>query len=116
MNKAELEEQVRSLETSLKTFEGLQKELTSTKERLESINKPIITDTIVEQIRRVVYTSLNNYDLDDVRNFEYEFEIDYNNQLTLNNLSFGDTDELEEQICGNIEDLFNIVEDIKEVK
>lgn len=111
MNKAELEEQVRSLETSLKTFEGLQKELVSTKERLESINKPIISSKVVEAIQEAISDALRDYDFDDVSNYSYEFEIDYNNQLSLSNICLEDNRELEERLSDSIEYLFNVVDD-----
>ena len=111
MNKVELEEQVRSLETSLKTFEGLQKELANTKEKLESVNKPIITSSVLDEVRDAIYQCLTNFDFDNTDHYEYEFEIDYNNQLTLSNLSINSFDDLLEDIGCEIEACFNVVDE-----
>ena len=114
MNKVELELQAKELSSSLQTMEAeqtrLQKELTSTTERLASINKPIITEDVREKIREAVDRALGNFDFDNTRNFDYEFGIDYNNQITLDNLDFGDTDDLSDSICENVEFLFNVVD------
>ena len=114
MNKTELELQAKELSSSLQAMEveqtRLKNQLVSTTERLESINKPIIDGSVVEAIREAVLNAISNFDFDDTNNFDYEFGIDYNNQLTLDNLDFGNTDDLQEQICDSIEDLFNVVE------
>ena len=114
MNKAELESQVQSLEATLTAYEvnldTTKKALTNTKDRLASINKPIITEDVREKIRNAVDRALSNFDFNETRNFDYEFGIDYNNQLTLDNLDFGDTDDLADSICENVEFLFNVVD------
>lgn len=114
MNKAELESQVQSLEATLTAYEvnldTTKKALTTTKERLSSISKPIITEDVREKIRNAVDRALSNFDFNETRNFDYEFGIDYNNQLTLDNLDFGDTDDLADLICENVEFLFNVVD------
>jgi hypothetical protein len=114
MNKVELELQAKELSSSLQAMEveqtRLKNQLVSTTERLASINKPIITEEVREKIREAVDRALGNFDFNETRNFDYEFGIDYNNQLTLDNLDFGDTDDLSDTICENVEFLFNVVD------
>jgi len=114
MNKVELELQAKELSSSLQAMEveqtRLKNQLVSTTERLASINKPIITEEVREKIREAVDRGLGNFEFNETKNFDYEFGIDYNNQLTLDNLDFGDTDELADAICENVEFLFNVVD------
>ena len=114
MNKVELELQAKELSSSLQAMEveqtRLKNQLVSTTERLASINKPIITEEVREKIREAVDRALGNFDFNETRNFDYEFGIDYNNQLTLDNLDFGDTDDLSDIICENVEFLFNVID------
>jgi hypothetical protein len=114
MNKVELELQAKELSSSLQAMEveqtRLKNQLVSTTERLASINKPLITEEVREKIREAVDRGLGNFDFNETKNFDYEFGIDYNNQLTLDNLDFGDTDDLSDIICENVEFLFNVVD------
>ena len=114
MNKVELELQAKELSSSLQAMEveqtRLKNQLVNTTERLASINKPIITEEVREKIREAVDRGLGNFDFNETRNFDYEFGIDYNNQLTLDNLDFGDTDDLSDIICENVEFLFNVID------
>ena len=45
------------------------------------------------------------------RDFSYDFEIDYDNRLSLSCLEFDNRDNLEESICEYIEENFKIIED-----
>ena len=114
MNKVELELQAKELSSSLQAMEveqtRLKNQLVSTTERLASINKPIITEEVREKIREAVDRGLGNFEFNETKNFDYEFGIDYNNQLTLDNLDFGDTDDLSDTICENVEFLFNVID------
>ena len=115
MNKAELESQVKSLEATLVAYEAnldvTKRALSSTQDRLESINKPIISSKVIEAIQGAISDAIRDYDFDDVSNYSYEFEIDYNNQLSLSNICLEDNRELEERLSDSIEYLFNVVDD-----
>jgi hypothetical protein len=115
MNKAELESQVKSLEATLVAYEAnldvTKRALSSTQDRLESINKPIISSKVIEAIQGAISDAIRDYDFDDVSSYSYEFEIDYNNQLSLSNICLEDNRELEERLSDSIEYLFNVVDD-----
>jgi len=115
MNKAELESQVQSLKATLVAYEAnldvTKRELLSTQDRLESVNKPIISSKVIEAIQEAISDTLRDYDFDDISNYSYEFEIDYNNQLSLSNICLEDSRDLEERLSDNIEYLFNVVDD-----
>jgi len=114
MNKAELESQVQSLEATLTAYEvnldTTKKALTTTKERLASINKPIITNEVLDELRDLIHQCLTNYDFDDLGNYEYDFELDYNNQISLSSLTLNSFDDLLEDIGVEIESCFNILD------
>ena len=77
--------------------------------KLEDVSKPIITKQVVEQIREAVHQAIEQISFDSVDSYEYEFEINYDNQLSLSSIEFGDVDEINETVCDYIEDLFNII-------
>ena len=85
MTKEQLELKVKELTAALAQFETDQQELTKqlnqAREDLENINKPVITKETRDEIRQQVYEAVSNYDFSNTENYEYDFEINYNNQL-----------------------------------
>lgn len=112
MTKAQLELKVKELTAALAQFETDQQELTKqlnqAKQDLEDVNKPVITKETREEMRKMVYEAVSNYDFGNTDNYEYDFEINYNNQLELSNLEFNYTDDLEETICDYVESVFKV--------
>ena len=118
MTKEQLELKVKELTAALAQFETDQQELTKqlnqAREDLENINKPVITKETRDEIRQQVYEAVSNYDFSNTENYEYDFEINYNNQLELSNLEFNYTDDLEEAICDFIESVFKVQDNDEE--
>lgn len=118
MTKEQLELKVKELTAALAQFETDQQELTKqlnqAREDLENINKPVITKETRDEIRQQVYEAVSNYDFSNTENYEYDFEINYNNQLELSNLEFNYTDDLEEAICDYIESVFKVQDNDEE--
>ena len=112
MTKEQLELKVKELNAALTQFEtdqaALKDQLNKAKCDLEDINKPVISKETVDAIRDAVANAVGNYDFNNAENYEYDFEINYNNQIELSNIEFNYTSDLEESICGAIEDLFKI--------
>ena len=112
MTKERWELKVKELTAALAQFETDQQELTKqlnqAREDLENINKPVITKETRDEIRQQVYEAVSNYDFSNTENYEYDFEINYNNQLELSNLEFNYTDDLEEAICDYVESVFKV--------
>ena len=104
----ELELTLNSLELNAKTTKD---DLIEANKKLEDVSKPIINKEIVEQIREAVHQAVRQISFDDVDSYEVGFEIDYNNSLALSNIEFNEVDQLEEAVCGYVEDIFNIIED-----
>jgi hypothetical protein len=106
-NKELLEATVKGLQDKIG---ALNLELKQKQQDLEDVNKPVISSTTMDVINDAVDTALGNYDFD-CGMFDYEFELDYDNKITLSNLSFTDTYELVEAIIINIEKQFKIEQD-----
>ena len=112
MTKEQLELKVKELTAALAQFETDQQELTKqlnqAKQDLEDVSKPVITKETREEMRKMVYEAVSNYDFGNVDNYEYDFEINYDNRIELCNLEFNYTDDLEETICDYVESVFKI--------
>ena len=106
-NKELLEATVKGLQDKIGT---LNLELKQKQKDLEDVNKPELTAVQMDTINDAVDTALNDFDID-CNMFDYEFELDYDNKITLSNLTFTDTYDLVEAVIKNIEKQFKIVQD-----
>ena len=88
----------------------LNTDLKSKQQELEDVNKPELTALQMDIINDAVDSALSSYELD-CGMFDYEFEMDYENRIQLNNLSFTDTYDLAEAVIVNIERHFKIIKD-----
>ena len=104
-NKELLEATVKGLQEKI---QQLNVDLKSKQQDLEDVNKPELTAIQMDTINDAVDTALGNYDLD-CGMFDYEFELDYDNKITLSNLTFTDTYDVVEAIIKNIENQFKII-------
>ena len=104
-NKELLEATVKGLQEKI---QQLNVDLKSKQQELEDVNKPELTAIQMDTINDAVDTALGNYDLD-CGMFDYEFELDYDNKITLSNLTFTDTYDVVEAIIKNIENQFKII-------
>ena len=89
---------------------SLQHDLREKEKDLEEVNKPEITAEQMDIINDAVNSALESYDFD-CGMFDYEFELDYDNKITLSNLSFTDTYDLEEAVMLNIAKQFKTPKD-----
>jgi hypothetical protein len=112
MTKEQLELKVKELNAALTQFEAdqatLKDQLNKAKCDLEDINKPVISKETVDAIRDAVANAVGQFSFDNCDNYEYDIEIDYDNRLQLSNINLNYTDDLEESICSEIEDLFKV--------
>ena len=104
-NKERLEATVKGLQDKIGS---LNLELKDKQKELEDCNKPELTAIQMDTINDAVDTALGNYDLD-CGMFDYEFDMDYDNRVTLSNLTFTDTYDVVEAIIKNIEKQFKII-------
>ena len=106
-NKELLEATVKGLQDKIGS---LNLELKDKQKELEDCNKPELTALQMDIINDAVDSALSSYELD-CGMFDYEFEMDYENRIQLNNLSFTDTYDLAEAVIVNIERHFKIIKD-----
>lgn len=115
MTKEQLELKVKELTAALTQFEtdqaALTNQLNEARIQLADVNKPVISVEIRNQIREAVSEGIREYQFDNVDSYDIDFEIDYDNRLHVSNIEFNYTDDLEENICSEIEDLFKIQDD-----
>ncbi len=115
MDKQALKAKVDELELTLNSLElntkNIKDDLKEANQKLEAINKPVISRNILEQIEYVIEQSIRSSSLSNVDSYNVDFEIDYNNSLALGSIEFNGVDDLNETVCDYVEDLFNIIED-----
>ena len=115
MDKQALQAKVDELELTLNSLEltaqTTKDDLMQATKKLEDVSKPIITKEVVEQIREAVHQAIQQISFNNVDSYDVDFELDYNNTLSLSNIEFNEVDEIEESVCDYVEDLFNIIED-----
>ena len=115
MTKEQLELKVKELTAALTQFEtdkaALAKQLADANTELADVNKPVISVEIRDQIREAVCEGVRGFRFDEADNYDIDFELNYNNCVEVSNIEFNYTDDLEENICSEIEDLFKIKDD-----
>ena len=115
MTKDELQVKVSELELTLNSLElnskSVKDDLKEANQKLEAINKPVISRNIFEQIEYVIDESIRASSLSSVDSYDVDFEIDYNNSLALGSIEFNDADQLSEEIADGVKDIFNIIEE-----
>jgi len=115
MDKQALQNKVNELKLTLGSLElnakATQEDLMKTTKKLEDVSKPKITKEFVEEMREAVYQAIQQISFDNVDSYGIDFELDYNNTLSVSNIEFSEVDEINEAVCDYIEDLFNIIDD-----
>ena len=86
---------------------SLNMDLKSKQQDLEDVNKPIVSSNTMDIINDTVNAVVENYDFE-CGHFDYEFNINYDNKIELENLSYNDSYELVEAIVTKIEKQFKV--------
>ena len=108
-NKELIEATVKGLQDKINQ---LNVELKDKQKELEDCNKPVISSVTLDIVNGAVNSVLEDYNFD-CGMFDYEFELDYDNRITLSNLSFTDNYDIVEAIMLSIEKQFKIKDDEK---
>ena len=115
MTKDELQLKVQNLETLLTSNEEetttLNTQLSQARKVLADVSKHKINKETVDEIRDAIEKALQNFSFDEMDNYEYDFEIDYDSRLSLSSIELNNTDELSEMISDYVEDIFNVISD-----
>ena len=94
-----LQDKVNQLNTDLK----------SKQKELEDVNKPVMANDTYAQLEALVSDTIESYSFD-CGEFDYEFNIGYDNKVELSDLTFNDHYNLAEAVMKSIDNHFKIEE------
>ena len=118
MTKEELQSKVTELTQSLDSFnkntEMLKQDLAEAKRKLSVVNRPKVTKKFLDELSEAVEEAIGNTDFSDCNAYDYEFNLDYDNRISLENIEFNHAHDIGDEIYSRLEDLFNIIEDENE--
>tara|TARA_R100001015_G_C4552321_1_gene113904 strand:+ start:320 stop:694 length:375 start_codon:yes stop_codon:yes gene_type:complete len=118
MNKEELTRQVELLKTSLEAHEeqlkSINNDLKVAEQKLADCNKPKLTQKQFAELHRVIETSVENFDFNNVENYNAEMGMEYDNKVYLDCIEFENHADLYEQIISDVEDLFGVADEDNE--
>ena len=88
----------------------LNMDLKSKQKELEDYNKPLLLNETYAALEMIVDNAIGDYEFD-CGEFDYEFNINYDNKIELDNLSFNDHYNLAEAVMKAIDNHFKVEED-----
>ena len=110
-NKELLEAIVKGLQDKL---QQLQTELNVKTIELNNINKPELLQSVYDTIYDCVNDGIGEFDFNDIDNYDFEYEIDYDGRVATGNIDFNGADYIAEPIFKLIESKFNIINDTED--
>ena len=114
MDKEQLEVNISALQLLVNETTDKSKDFTAqleqAKKDLADINKPELTSLQFDNLYEAVESGVSGYDFSDSDNFDYEFDIGYENQIELNNLDLTNSQDLVEAIVEEVTKLFTEAE------
>ena len=90
----------------------LNMDLKSKQQDLEDANKPVIYSTTMNEIGLAVEEALENYDFDNVDQYDLDFSLDYEGRVQAETINLRDTYELMEAVITRIEKRFKVIEEL----
>ena len=90
---------------------SLNMDLKNKQQELEDANKPVISSTTMDVINDAVNYAVENYDFDNVDQYELDFSLDYESRVQAETINLRDTYELVEAIVTKVEKQFKIEQD-----
>jgi len=116
MSKIDLETKIEGLKKAIaehKDFAGTyESNLAKAEQELKDIDKPELTPSQLDDIHEAVETGVGEFDFSDTNNFDTEFELDYDNKVTLSNLDLSNSQDLVEMIVEEVSKLFVEAEEL----
>ena len=116
MSKIDLETKIEGLKKAIAehkdftgTYEG---QLKTAEQDLKDIDKPELTSSQMDDIYEAIEAGIEKFDWSDENNFEKEFELDYDNRITLSNLDLCNHQDLVEIIVEKVSKLFTEAEEL----
>ena len=116
MSKIDLQTKIEGLKKAIaehKDFAGTyESNLAKAEQDLKDIDKPELTASQLDDIHEAVETGVGEFDFSDTDNFDTEFELDYDNKVTLSNLDLSNSQDLVEMIVEEVSKLFVEAEEL----
>jgi len=88
----------------------LNMDLKAKQQELQDVNKPAMSVVTYAELEDIVGNTIGDYDFE-CGEFDYEFNIGYDNKIELDNLSFNDHYNLAEAVMKAIDNHFKIEKD-----
>ena len=114
MTKEELQRKVDELTQSLESFtkntEMLKQDLIVARNALKVADRPRITQDQMTEIQDAIHTVVGNIDFTDCNNYDMDFKIDYDNRIAVSNMEFNNSHDIADDIAGEMEALFNVIQ------
>ena len=118
MTKEELKQEITKLEQYIESHaeqvKDLEHDLRTTKRRLADADKHKLPSNYFIKIEDAISSTIENFDFNNTDSYNAEFEMDYDNTVNLSNVEFEAGDELAEEICRNVEDLFGVTDEAED--
>ena len=115
MNKEELNRKVELLKTSLESQEkqvaDLQHDLKVAEQKLKDVDKPKLTRKQFDELHKVIETSIENFDFNNVENYNAEMGMEYDNKVYLDCIEFENHYDLASQVISDVESLFGVTDE-----
>ena len=110
MNEIDLKTKIEGLKKAIaehKDFTGTyESQLKETEQELKDIDKPELTPSQLDDVYEAIERGVGEFDFSDTGNFDTEFELDYDNKVTLSNLDLSNSQNLVEMIVKEVSKLF----------
>ena len=119
MNKVDLEVKIESLRNmvleSQQSTSNYTGQLVEMEKQLTDLDKPKVTSLFLDTINEVITEAVEGLELDD--GVSCDFELDYDNRVTISDIRFDDTHQVADKIYCKVEKLFAEIstEEIKQV-
>lgn len=119
MTKEELQRRIDDLTTDLAKNESetlhCKKALADAQQCIAVIDRPKVTRDQMTEIEDAIWQVVKSIDFSDSNNYDMDFEIDYDNRITVSSMDFDGAEGISDDICSEISALFNIIDTEEEV-
>ena len=114
ISKAELQKRINELTEDLARGESesehARKDLEDTQRLMAIVDKPKVTRNQMTEIQDAIYQIVKNVDFTDSNNYDMDFELDYDNRISISSMDFDGAEEISDDICSEVSSLFNIID------
>ena len=107
-NKEELEITKKRLEELLLTNDDYKSQLIAVNKRLKDLDKPEATPMFLDKIYKTILEVVEGIDL--TNGITCEFEIDYDNRISMENIQFNSCEDITGAIYDEVKELFSEAE------